>query len=450
MRTWDKVGVSRRAFLGGAAAVVALPWLETIARSDVARPGAAPLRALFWYIPNGMRMDRFVPAQTGPAYTTPELLLPLEAFRDRLLVLSNVAQAPALGSVAGDHARGTGAFLTCQAPGLPTDPVVVGPSIDYLLSQAPAAIGTRLPYLHLSTAGAATAGCDSGYPCAYQNAISWSEPGVPIPARTDPREAFEALFSGFDPGMSLAEQQRRYVRRTSVLDHVLEDATRLRGRVSVRDQARVDQYLTSIRELELRVLADVPGSTGACEPGAPPEPYYTFAQQLDLHTDVLVKAMECDATRVLTMTADRSGSGRSFAFMGVPEAHHEMSHWNVAGEVDHRLEQWTAICAWHMARVGDLLARLDATVDVDGCTLLDNSMVFVSSEIGDGHTHNHVDLPVVLVGGGGGRVLSGQHLRFGAREPLANLFVGMLGAFGSTATTFGVDGTRPMAGVFAA
>jgi len=100
--------------------------------------------------------------------------------------------------------------------------------------------------------------------------------------------------------------------------------------------------------------------------------------------------------------------------------------------------------------VGDLLARLDATIDVDGCTLLDNSMVFVSSEIGDGHTHNHVDLPVVLAGGGGGRVLSGQHLRFGAREPLANLFVGMLRAFGSTTTTFGLDGTRAMSGVFAA
>jgi hypothetical protein len=257
------------------------------------------------------------------------------------------------------------------------------------------------------------------------------------------------LFAGYDPGLTLAEQQRRYARRTSVLDHVLGDAASLRTRVSQADQARVDQYLTSVRELEQRVVSDLPGQVaGACEPGFAPAPWFTFAELVDLHIDVMVKAIECDATRVVTMVADRSGSGRAFPDIGVPEAHHEMSHWNVPGESEHRLVQWTAICEWHMARAADLLLRLNATPDVDGSTLLDNCMVFISSEIGDGNSHNHYDLPVVVGGGGGGRIDTGRHHRFGAAEPLANLFLGMLQAFGSTATSFGDDGDRVMPGVF--
>jgi hypothetical protein len=458
MSGWEKLrgGMSsptRRAFLGGAAAVVALPWLETIARSTADQPPAVapPLRAMFWFVPNGMRMDRFVPVDTGAAYTMPELLLPIEDKRSKVLVLSNVAQAMAVAPIAGDHARGTAAFLTSRAAALPDQPVSLGPSIDYLLSQSPGAYGTRLPSLQLATntTGAAIV-CDSSYPCAYQNSITWSGPDTPVPARVDPRSVFEAMFAGFDQSLTLVEQQRRYARRTSVLDHVLGDAARLRQRVSARDQERVDQYLTSVREIELRVLGAPPGAQGvACDPGEPTPPYFSYAEHLDLHIDLMVKAAECDVTRVISMMADASGSYRSFAFMGVPEAHHEMSHWNVTGEVDHRLAQWQQICAWHVARFGDLIRRLDATPDVGGGSLLDSSMVFFSSEVGDGNSHNHTDLPVLLAGSGCGRVLTGRHHRFASREPLANLFVGLLHAFGSTETTFGADGTRVMADVFA-
>jgi hypothetical protein len=450
MARWDQLTLNRRAFLGGAAAVVTLPWLETLARSNVSQPAGATgpaCRAIFWYVPNGMRMERFVPVDTGSAYATPELLTPLAAHRDRLLVVSNVGQAMAVAAVAGDHARGTGTFLTSMSPALPEEPVSLGPSVDYLLSQSPAAQGTRLPSLQLATGttGAAVT-CDSSYPCAYQNTITWSGPTTPIPPRTDPRSAFEALFAGYDSALTLVEQQRRHLRRTSVLDHVLGDAQVLRARVSVADRDRIDQYLTSVRELEQRVIATPPGSSpGSCDPGAPSPPYYSYEEHLDLLTDLLVKAAECDATRVMSMMADVSGSSRSFSFIGVPEAHHEMSHWNVTGEVEHRLAQWQRICAWHVERFGDLLTRLATTPDAAGGTLLDSTMLFFSSEVGDGNSHSHTDLPVLLAGAG---LQTGQHLRFPAREPLANLFLGMLQAFGRTDSTFGADGTRAMPGVF--
>lgn len=449
---WRGTGMDRRAFLGGAASMIALPSLLSLPGTARATTTGAPMRLIYWYVPNGMRMDKFIPVDTGPNYTMSELLTPITPHRDKCLVLSNVSQSPGAYPLPGDHARGTAAFLTARTAAIPGEPVLLGPSVDYLASLSPRAQSTRLASLHLATDNAGTSGtCDSNYPCAYQNSITWSSDTTPVPPRTDPRNAFDALFLGYDPAASLASQERRHARRSSVLDYVAAEAQTLESRLSSHDRAKLEQYLTGVRELELRVAANPPdpNELSSCTPGTAPLPFTSFDEHFDQMLDIMVLAMQCDATRVLSFMADRSGSYRSFASIGVPEAHHEMSHWNFSVlEADHRLTQWQAICHWHVEKFAAFLARLDSTADLDGGTLLDNCMVFFSSEIGDGHSHNHHDMPVVLAGGGCGQVDTGKHHRFASREPLANLFLGMLDAFGAPQAAFGVDGTRIMPDVF--
>lgn len=439
---------SRRAFLGGAAALISLPWLESIAGAT----GAQPLRALFWYVPNGMPMPEFVPVNTGANYTMSEMLQPMAAYRHKMLVLSNVSQEPGRDNLAGDHARGTAAFLTARKANRPGEPVNLGASIDHVLAQTNAASGTLYRSLHLAIDNQAPAGtCDSNYDCAFQNSITWSGPNTPVAPRISPRATFDALFGGLNSTASEAAQQRRYARRESVLDYVTAEARSLESRLSAADRVKLDQYLTGVRDLEVR-LENNPPNNGqiVCDPGAAPAPYNNLAEHMDQYIDVMVKAFECDATRVISFMADRSGAYRSFDFIGVPEAHHEMSHWadvNPATQA-HKYQQWKAICAWHCLKFAHCLARMDASVEADGTTLLDNSMVFFSSEIGDGNSHSHVDMPVVLAGGARGAIDTGRHVRYASREPLANLFVGMLDQFGAPQATFGEDGTRIIPDVF--
>ena len=447
---WDKVrGPSRRAFLGGAAAMLGLPWLESLAH---AVPGSGPpLRLLFWYVPNGMRMERWTPATTGANYAMTELLAPLAAHRDKLLVLSNLGQLAGQDNLAGDHARGTASFLTARRATQPGQPVQLGVSVDYLASQAPCA-DTPFRSLQLATTNQPPSGeCDSGYACAYQNSITWSGPDTPVPPRTDPRAAFAALFQGSDPLVSQAAQQRRHSRRESVLDYVLEESHQLETRLSSNDVAKLDQYMTGVRALETRLQNNPPNHGQAvCDPGTEPEVFLDYGEHLDQLIEIMVKAVECDATRVLSMMADASGSGRSFPQIGVPEAHHEMSHWATGTtlEQEHRLDQWQAICNWHVDRFGRLLTRLDATQDADGSTLLDNCMIYFSSEISDGNAHNHNNMPVLLAGGGGGRLDTGRHVQFANPAPIADLFLGMLDAFDAPEATFGIDGTGILPGIF--
>lgn len=442
--------LTRRAFLGAAGAVITLPWMESLSWANTA-PGAPPLRQLFWYVPNGMRMERFVPVDTGVNYTMTEILSNIAAHRDKFLVLSNVSQSPGAYPVAGDHARGTAAFLTSRTANAPGEATNLGPSVDYLLSQSSYASQTPLRSVHLALNNHGTSGtCDSGYACAFQNSITWSSPTTPVPPRLDPRSAFNALFGTFNPDAANAEALRRYERRQSILDHVTAEAATLRGRISVNDRRKLDQYLTGVRELEMRLDNNPPDQVAAvCTTGTQPAGYTSYAEHMDQMIDIMVKAIECDATRVLSFMADSSGSYRSFSFMGVPEAHHEMSHWNFSSaEAPHRLAQWQAICEWHTARFGDLLTRLDAITEHDGSTLLDNSLIYYSSEIGDGHSHDHHDMPVVLAGGACGQVNTGRHHRYGAREPLANLFLGMMNLFGAPQSSFGQDSTGIITDVF--
>jgi hypothetical protein len=438
---------TRRRFLGGAAALLGLPQLPSVARAQV--PATAPRRLVFWYVPNGIRMERFTPTTTGTAYTLPPLLQPLAAHRAQMTVLSNVGNPAAMAPVAGGHARGTGCFLSAAALPPASQPVRVGRSADHVASTSPGAMGTLYPSLHLGVQTQPTAGtCDSGYPCAYQNTITWADATTPVPIRTDPVALFQALFGG--QSLDAVAQQRRQVRRESVLDLVREETLALSAQLGTADAQRMDQYLSGIRALETRLEQHPPnGGVQVCDPGVPPPMPFTYPQHVDLMTELMVKALECDATRVLSFMADSSGSYRSFGFAGVPSAHHEVSHWGFGTPAEQQVKKddWETICRWHIERLAAFVDRLATRYDADGSTLLDNTTILFSSEIGDGHAHDHADLPVLLIGGGQGTVRVGRHERFATPERISNVLLGLLDRFGANVASHG-DSTGIPANVF--
>jgi hypothetical protein len=228
---------------------------------------------------------------------------------------------------------------------------------------------------------------------------------------------------------------------TSVLDHVLEDARTLSMRLGSRDQRKLDEYMTGVRELEKR-LQD--GSSGpACDPGAPPSRDLAYRDHVTAMTDLMVLAFECDVTRFTTFMLGNAASGRSYDFLGVSGGHHDISHHQNDGT---KLSSLTTIGRWEVEQFAYLLQRMQA-VDEGGESLLDHSVVFFSSEIEDGDTHAHTNMPILLAGGGSGAFNPGRHVRFSGGPSVGNLFVSILQAFGLSDTTFGDDGDATLAGL---
>ena len=433
----QRAPLSRRAFLGGGAAVLTLPWLESL-RPARAATAAAPVRLVFWYLPCGMVMDEWRPRADGALGDLGRVLQPLDPLKQELLVLSNLANRSADVSTAGDHARGTGSFLTAmECEHTAGANIVNGISIDQVVANA---IGDQTLFRSLelgTTGGSAVGECDSGYSCAYSHNISWLDASTPAPKLTDPALVFDRLFAGFDTTRTAEEVVRRKAWRTSVLDNVLEDANQLHPRLSVSDRAKLDEFMTGVRALEERLQVD----QGECIPGQRPQSGLDFPATIRAMSDLTVLAFECDVTRVVTFMMENAASGRSFDFIGVRGSHHELSHHQGSSS---NLESLTQIDAWEMAELGYLLGRLEQTVDVDGSSLLHNSLAMASSEISDGDRHNHDDLPVLLAGRGGGAVVPGRHKAFATEQPIADLFIAMADAAGVRLPSFGQDGTQPL------
>jgi hypothetical protein len=435
--------LSRRGFLGGASTVLALPWLESALPRGVARAqAAAPTRFLGYYVPCGFRMANWTPGADGAGYDLPTILEPLLDVQGSVSVLTGLANRPARPDGPGDHASGTGAFLTAAHP-YKTEGADIknGISLDQRLADM---LGdeTSLRSLQIGIDGGGSAGgCDSGYSCAYARNVSWSGPQTPLPKLTDPSIVFDRLFAGFDSQASAADVARRLRQSTSVLDHVLEDARTLSMRLGSRDQRKLDEYMTGVRELEKR-LQD--GSSGpACDPGAPPSRDLAYRDHVTAMTDLMVLAFECDVTRFTTFMLGNAASGRSYDFLGVSGGHHDISHHQNDGT---KLSSLTTIGRWEVEQFAYLLQRMQA-VDEGGESLLDHSVVFFSSEIEDGDTHAHTNMPILLAGGGSGAFNPGRHVRFSGGPSVGNLFVSILQAFGLSDTTFGDDGDATLAGL---
>ncbi len=432
--------ISRRTALKGLGTVVALPWLESLApAAPVAK--AAPRRVAFLYVPNGINMADWTPPASTKLGTLPDILKPLEPYKGYINVLTGLEldKAKANGDGPGDHARAMAAFLTGRQPRKTHGADIrAGISADQHVATA---VGdqTRFPSLELGIEKGLNAGnCDSGYSCAYSANLSWRGDATPNAKETDPRQVFERLFGGHDPKEVAATRAKRDLYNRSVLDFVMDDAKGLNKTLGQGDHHKLDEYLTSVREVEQRIekarkaaldRKPVPKPSMAEPAGVPKE----VKDHIHLMADLLVLAFQTDLTRVATFPLANDGSNRPYPFIGVPEGHHDCSHH---GRDPKKMGKIKKINTFHAEQLAYLVGRMASVKEANGKTLLDNLMLVYGSGIGDGNRHNHDDLPILLVGKGGGTIEGGRHLTY-PRTPLMNLYLSLFDRMGCPTDRFG-------------
>lgn len=420
--------LSRRTFLRGVGAAIALPMLDamTPALAVAGRVSKSPVRLVFAYVPNGIIMKDWTPTATGSGYEMTRILAPLKAYRDDMLLLSGLADhnGNELGDGPGDHARAGASFLTgvhCRKTS--GADIHSGVSADQIAARAFGS-QTRFASLELGCEDSRTVGnCDSGYSCAYTNSISWRSPTTPMPPEVNPRLVFERLFGSEDFGIDPATRARRASYRKSILDMVREDTQTLSGTLGQADRRKMDEYLTSVREIELRIQ-NAERSNHAVSPGIekPDGIPVTFAEYVSLMFDLQVAALRADMTRVSTMMIGREGSMRTYPEIAIADSHHPLTHHRNNPEF---IEKVTQINTLHTTLLAQYLGKLKATPDGDG-TLLDNSLVVYGSGLGDGNRHTHENLPILVAGKGGGVIKPGRHIAYDKETPIANLYMTLL------------------------
>ncbi|MBN4046744.1 DUF1552 domain-containing protein [bacterium AH-315-P07] len=426
--------LSRRTFLRGVGAAMALPVLDAMTPAATARSALVtktPMRMAIVYLPNGVIMKDWTPGESE-GITSTRTLHALDAHRDDINLLTGLAQlnARALGDGGGDHARAAATFLTGVHPKKTAGrDLKLGISVDQVAAEF---LGnqTRLPSLEMTLERGRLAGnCDSGYSCAYTNNISWRTEHTPNPPEHDPREVFKRLFGGFDTDASEDERalQRKY--RKSLLDLVADDTRSLRRKLGKSDQQKLDEYLYAVRKLEQRVESSKDlEQLSVTDISAPPdEKPSTFVEYARLMFDLQVLAFRTDQTRIITMMIGREGSSRRHKEIGVDEGHHELTHHK--GDED-KIEQISKINGHHLEQFAYFLDQLKS-VKEEGQTLLDSSMVLCGSGISDGNRHAHYDLPLILAGKANGTLKTGRHLRYKDQVPMNNLFLSMLDRMGA-------------------
>jgi hypothetical protein len=426
---------------------VALPLLDAMqpvgSRALAAAAASPPVRMAFLFVPNGMIMPAFRPLEAGDKYKLTETLQPLAALKSEFNVITGLAQdnGRAKGDGAGDHARSASTFLTGAHPVKTAGANIrVGVSVDQVAAEQ---IGkhTRLPSLELGIERGRQAGsCDSGYSCAYSSAISWKTASTPMAKEIDPRQVFERLF-----GSAQAEKGRafRSAFRKSILDMVAEDAARLQRDLGTTDRRKLDEYFSSVRELELRITrAEEMAKAERPDFDAPEGIPHDVRDHIRLMYDLLALAFRTDTTRIATFMLANEGSNRSYSVAGVTDGHHELSH--------HRMDQakiakLKKIDLFLMGEFARFLEQLKSTKEGEG-TLLDHSMILYGSGISDGNRHRHDDLPLVLAGRAGGAIRTGRHIRIDRETPMNNLFLSMLDHVGAKVARLG-DSTGRLAGL---
>jgi hypothetical protein len=429
-------GLSRRRFLRGVGACVALPLFESLypvqlLAGDKAIGGnlastatGAPLRTAFIFFPNGAIPSAWWPTGEGTDFKFSRTLQPLERSKEFVQILGGLDHKTAEPGPdgAGDHARGNGTFLTGVRLNKSASNVRAGISIDQVIARQVGHL-TRFPSLELTCdSERKTSACDSGYSCAYQYNISWSSPTRPMTAESNPRLVFERLFGAGAPGERSANLQRRREEDRSVLDFVLEDARAMQRRLSQQDQRKLDQYLTGVREIESRIqkaeqFGDAKVPTVETPVGIPVE----YAEYIQLMVDIMLLAFQTDSTRVATLLLAHDGSNRSFDQIGISEGHHDLTHHQ-------NRQDWIAKVAdidlWYVGQFARFLEKLQQTKDVDGKSLLHNSIIVYGSGNADANRHTHANLPLVLAGAGGGTLTPGRYVKHGSK-PATNLFLSL-------------------------
>jgi len=423
----SKLHMSRRTILRGFGAALALPVLDAMVPALTAAAGtaAAPVKRLgVFYVPNGMSMPYWFPKAEGPLAELPPTLKSLAAFKDRVLLCGGLADEPANRvKGGGDHARSAGTFLTGVPYKLTSGADVFGSvSMDQIVAKE-LSKQTQLGSLELGIESNAMLGsCDGGASCAYTNTIAWSDPTTPLPIENDPRAVFERLFGtsgSTDRGARLAriEQDR------SILDYVNEQLRRLQKQIGPQDKVRVDEYLTSVRDVERRIqMAEEQNARElpvVDQPIGIPADYQEHAR---LMMDMLALAYQTDLTRVSTFMLAKEVSGRSYPEIGVGDSHHPVSHHQ---DEPAKLERLHKINEYHFRQFAYLVDKLSKLPEADG-TMLDHTVFLYGTGISDSNTHFHDDLPIALVGGKAAGIKGGRYVRFAKGTPLTNMHLTIL------------------------
>ena len=445
-----KKSLSRRAVLRGMGLTVSLPFLDAMVPAMAAprlKASEAALRMGFVYVPNGI-MDlkgEWSPNGEGADYEFSEISEGLSSHREHVTFLSGLAQVNGRpgGDGPGDHARAGASFLTGARP-VKTEGLGIraGVSADQIAARE---LGKVTQFASLETGieeASVAGGCDSGYSCAYTNTISWRSPTTPNPVEDNPRRLFERLFGDGESTDSAVRLSKLREQRT-IIDFVRQDLSRLQSDLGADDQRKLDEYIESIRDLERRIDQAEAQSGEQLptveRPGGVPD---NFTDHAKLMIDLQVLAFQADLTRITTFMMGREGTWRSYPEIGVPDAHHAVTHHSHDPE---KIAKVIQINKHHVSMFGYMLDKMSSIADGDG-TLLDHSMLVYGSSIADGNQHTHHDLPIVLAGSGAGRIKGGRHLRYPRETPMNNLLLSMLDLAGVPTEQLG-DSTGRLEGL---
>ena len=427
-----KTALPRRTFLRGMGATLALPLLDAMVPAMSALSKGAPRFAAI-YCGNGANMNDWTPATEGVGFAFSPILKPLEAFRDRTLVLTGLDNFPATdqGDSGGQHPRAAPAFMSCVHPKQTEGAdVQAGTTIDQMIAQQ-ICRDSKLSSLEVAVDRNDVVGaCDHGYACAYMNSMSWKTPTMPLPSETNPRAVFERLFGSGDTAEArvVRSQEDR-----SILDGVMQEISQLRRRVGSRDGAKLSEYLDAIRDVEQRIAKSESHNGDFAVPERPAGVPETFKEYAEVMFDLQVLAFQADITRVSSFLMARENVNRSYSEIGLPEAHHSMSHH---GNNPEKMAVYSKLNTYHVETLAYFLRKLQAIPDGDG-TLLDHSIVLYGSGMSDGNTHNNFNVPVVVVGGRDQQMKGNRHLVYQKGTPLANLSLSLMDKFGVNLERFG-------------
>lgn len=397
-------------------------------------PTGAPLRMAFMSIPNGVQQKHWFPSDD---FELNDSMKPLENLRDHLQVIGGLDHINATPGPdgAGDHARASATFLTgMRARKTAGSDIQCGISVDQVAAQN-VGKATRFPSLELTSDLIRNSGsCDSGYACAYQYNLAWSSATTPVTPEANPRLVFERLFGAGPKDERRKNYEARLESKKSVLDFVLEESRDVKRQLGVSDSRKFDEFHSVVRDMEKRIenaesFRDLPETERDTPAGIPSD----FGDYMTLMYDMLLLAFQTDSTRIATLLLAYDGSNRTFPHLGIPEGHHWLTHSQREEEMAAKVAR---IDQYYIEQFAQFLTKMRQTEDVDGKSLLDNSMIVYGGAIADGNRHTHENLPVIMAGTAGGQIETGRYYQ-AEKQPMSNLFVSMLNLMGVPTTEFG-------------
>ena len=423
-----KKAIPRRTALRGIGVTLALPLLDSMvpALSALAKTAARPTNRFgVVYVPNGMIMKEYLPTSVGAAYELTPTLRALAPFREQVLVLSGLDCIPTPGRPGGAHAKASTRFLTNVSPPQSETWLDAGPSMDQILARETGK-HTQVASLELALESADTSGaCDTGFACAYTNTLCWRSANTPLPMQSNPRVVFQRLF-GDSGSTDPTEQLLRFRQQQSILDSVTQEVAQLQGALPHGDRTKLIEYLEAVRDVERRIqIAESQIDQEVPRVNQPLGIPTDWEAHLELMFDLQVLAFQSDLTRVITLMMGREHSGMTYPQIGVPDAHHPISHHQQEPD---KVAKIAKINAYHVKKFTYFLEKLRATPDGDG-TLLDHATIVYGAGMADSNSHSPRNIPVVLAGGGAGTLTGGRHIAF-RHERLANLHLTLMDHMG--------------------